>query len=250
MASLALAPRTARSFAAQVVGLVASISLAAATAACGSRDQPTSGSGPVNVSTDTPGDEGAGGSPISSMGGASSQGGVTSSGGASTTTGGASQAGGSAGAAGSSPKCSGASGAPSCTGCQAAQCCAERIACKNDPACKPCLGSSPPASCGADPKLQAFFACSFERCSALCDQGCGVLKYPGACGACFEASCCAQGQACSSTPGCVALAACLGACADATCFEACQQQHPEGVEAFSAVASCLSGPCQAPCYGP
>ncbi len=70
------------------------------------------------------------------------------------------------------------------------------------------------------------------------------------CGACMEASCMSQCNACVSNTECLAWLNCVVGCSDTTCENACTSQHPEGSEvglAWIGNSGCIGTQCATPC---
>ncbi len=69
------------------------------------------------------------------------------------------------------------------------------------------------------------------------------------CDACLEAGCCETANACFADAECVALLQCIRTCVAGggqlgACRASCRNQHPSGVKAFDAVASCVASSCK------
>jgi hypothetical protein len=77
----------------------------------------------------------------------------------------------------------------------------------------------------------------------------GSCDLTGDCATCqgcaMNGSCKSAADACTNNPECNALLACLDACSDDACGQACTDQHPNGVSDASTYVSCVV--CDA-CY--
>jgi hypothetical protein len=133
------------------------------------------------------------------------------------------------------------------------------VTCTDSKPCGPglaCLPSSQGGKvCKPDtcPACSAGKFCSYdtETCepSGCSSATCG-FNTVGACDDCVHASCCSQGTACASDPGCHAIVACVGACgANSNCKQSCVDQgKPASRDLFGAMINCWYDKCQSQCY--
>jgi hypothetical protein len=77
----------------------------------------------------------------------------------------------------------------------------------------------------------------------------GLGSSNGACNACFEDECCAQGSACGSNSGCLDAWDCIVACnGDFACRATCEDNaSSSGLAAYEALESCLLSACGGEC---
>ena len=76
---------------------------------------------------------------------------------------------------------------------------------------------------------------------------CGTLPAQDRCDVCLVGMCCAQIEACLSTPTCSALKDCYDGCAEQSCYEMCDQTHAAGLDLFNQAVDCQDTKCGAPC---
>jgi MYXO-CTERM domain-containing protein len=136
------------------------------------------------------------------------------------------------------PKC-GFSTADTCGACLGTSCCAQGAACAADPTCAACNSTMSPANCAANPAQHELSYCLASQCGSACSSAkCGLSADP-TCQGCFEASCCAEAQACTQDKTCFLCT--TGQLAGADCAESGL------VKSFY---QCLGQSCSTPCNVP
>ena len=153
--------------------------------------------------------------------------------------------------------------AADCNDCAQSMCCEVGWISNTEPsfwAYQDCVVSCTTASCFAEcdslePEGRSFYMAFIGCLGTHCADSCGVEPaatcggfYGDACGSCVSESCCEESTACMLSPNCQRLQACVSACgSDATCVATCEQQTPEGVDAFNAFDECLGSSCAGSC---
>lgn len=148
-----------------------------------------------------------------------------------------------------------------CVVCEVSRCCTQHLACAAlDGGCaigRQCLvdcfadgGSSCYTDCYAQaPEGTGTFAMSLRCASDRCAAECG--SPPVACARCLGQYCPRQQAGLASTVQNSMLEFCLGQCHSNTtsCYEACEQQFPDGVAAFNEWEACGTQFCSSVCNG-
>ena len=214
--------------------------------------------GQVTVSTGGSGGSSTAGSTsggsVSPTGGASSGGAVP---GGSTSMGGLGGQGGSWGDGGTGPDCLGYGDV--CTECLSWSCSSSWCACDSEPHCLgylQCLGTCAQGdtacyqSCASvhEPGISLGFllaSCAATACAGDCNFG----KELTPCENCLYSNCDAETNACIADAECLSLVQCYKACppGDGPCYQACQDQHPDGLMKAQALGACRNTTCSGEC---
>jgi hypothetical protein len=101
--------------------------------------------------------------------------------------------------------------------------------------------SAPPPDAGA-PSVPSMPHLPEEPSSAF---SCAPRADDEVCGACIKDSCCEEIEACGAE--CQALGACVSECESDVCIDACLDDHPAGIAAFSAFTGCGTESCEREC---
>lgn len=148
-----------------------------------------------------------------------------------------------------------------CTDCLSSSCGAAWCNCVEEPHCwgfLTCLGTCAPEdtacrqSCATvhEPGISLALLvldCASPQCEGAGECGFGKAATP--CEECLYDHCSAEMNACIADAECLSLVQCYKACppGDGPCYQACQDQHPDGLMKAQALGACRNTTCSGEC---
>ncbi|MBI4704976.1 MAG: hypothetical protein HY744_28045 [Deltaproteobacteria bacterium] len=145
-----------------------------------------------------------------------------------------------------------------CCSCTASSCSAKHEKCFSTPACVEMLACT--TACGDNDlcvvgcflehgsggvEMGVYSDCAAQQCAAVCP----FAEPLNDCQRCTLPACEPEVEACWQSQDCWALIDCALDCqqGDSTCYQQCNQQHPEGQVLFAKVLQCQKASCSALC---